>query len=168
MYGADQIRSCLPKTWNPQWSTVGLRLVWRSFTASGPGVVNFIDGTIDQHIYLNILKESLPLCLGENFYFTKITTLSIRLTMCVHGYFINNCPKVMDTPVHCPAINPIENQWSYLDSKNRNHTISSKDDLKRALQGEWGKIESNFCGKLVQSMPNRLKTVIKNKGMHTK
>ena len=33
-----------------------------SFSASGPNVVDFIDGTIDQHIYLNILKESLPLC----------------------------------------------------------------------------------------------------------
>ena len=49
-------------------------MVWVSFSASGPGVVYCIDGIMDQHMYVNTLKESLllckqKLCLGDNFYF---------------------------------------------------------------------------------------------------
>ena len=48
---------------------------------------------MEQHMYLNILKESFPfcgqkLCLVKTFIFAKITTLSIMLTMCGHGYLI--------------------------------------------------------------------------------
>ena len=51
-----------------------MKIVWGSFSASGPDVIHFINGTMDQHMYLNILKESLSLCkqklcLGENIYF---------------------------------------------------------------------------------------------------
>ena len=52
----------------------GSVMVCGLFSGSGSGVVYYIDGTMDQHMYLNTLIESWPLCkqklcLGDNFYF---------------------------------------------------------------------------------------------------
>ena len=104
-------------------------MVWVSFSASGPGVLHFIGGIMDQHTYLNILKE----CFDENFYFYRDNDPK-RKGYNVWSWLLYNCPHVTNTPAQSPDINPIENLCSYLDRKIRNHTISSKDDLKRALQ----------------------------------
>ena len=48
----------------------GLLMVWGSFYAYGPGVIHFNNCTMDQYMYLNILKikkKSLPLCKQELF-----------------------------------------------------------------------------------------------------
>ena len=49
-------------------------MIWVSLYANGPAIVHFIACTMDQQMYLNILKVGLQLCkqklwLGENFYF---------------------------------------------------------------------------------------------------
>ena len=60
----------------------------------------------------------------------------------------------MDTSAQYSDINPIRNLLINLGRKIRNHIISSKDDLKRALQDEWGKIEQSFFEKLLNNIPN--------------
>ena len=91
-------------------------------------------------------------------------TVIIRLTMCGHGYCVYKC---LETPVQSSDIYLIENLSSYLDCKIRNHTTSSKNDLKNVFRDEWGKPEPSFCEKFVRSMSNRLKMGIKNKAIHT-
>lgn len=150
----------------------GSVMVWGAFSASGPGVLHFIEGIMNQTVYLNILKESLPLCkeklgLGENFHFYQDNDPKHKAYN-VRSWLLYNCPHVMDTPAQSPDINPIENLWSYLDGKIRQHIISSKDDMKKVIQDEWQKIEPSYCEKLVKSMPKRLQMVKKCKGMHTK
>ena len=88
-------------------------VVWGSFSASRPGTIYLIDGSIEQHMYLNTLNESLPLCkqklyLCENFYFYQDNDLSHKAYN-MRSWLLYNCPHVMDTPVQCPDINAIEN-----------------------------------------------------------
>ena len=52
-----------------------------------------------------------------------------------------------------------------LSEKSQGICSSSKDGV---LLQEFEDIKSNFCERLVQSMPNGLKIVVKNKGLHTK
>ncbi|GFU82573.1 transposable element Tcb1 transposase [Trichonephila clavipes] len=52
----------------------GLVMVWESFSATGPGALNFVEGRMDQNVYLDILKTNLPLrvekhSLGNNWRF---------------------------------------------------------------------------------------------------
>lgn len=75
---------------------------------------------------------------------------------------------MVDTPAQSPDINPIENLWSFLERKIRNHRISNKEDLKKALQEEWKKIPVEYCAKLVASIPRRLESVIQHRGYPTK
>lgn len=72
------------------------------------------------------------------------------------------------TPPQRPDLNPIEHLWDHLDKRIRNHTISSKAQLKEILLTEWGKISSDYTKKLVYSMPERLNEVLKLKGYPTK
>ena len=104
---------------------------------------------MDQRTYLNILKESLLLCkqkpcLGESFYFYQNSDPKHKAYI-TWSWLLDNCPHVMDTPAQCPDINSIEYLWRYIDRIIRNHTISSKDDLKRTLQDECAKIQQSFC-----------------------
>lgn len=83
-------------------------------------------------------------------------------------WLIYNCPHVMETPPQSPDINPIENLWGELEKRIRKFQISNKNDLKAHLQRKWSLIPPSFTEKLVQSMPNRLREVIHNKGYPTR
>ena len=133
------------ETHSEVWYWVGnglgiIFLIWAWYST----LYRWYHGLYHMHMYLNILKESLPLCnqklcLGESFYFYQ-----------------DNDPKHKAYNVYTWCTVPIENLWCYLNSKIRNHTIS-------ALQDECDKIESSFCEKLLHSRPNRWQEVIKKK-----
>jgi len=44
-----------------------------------------------------------------------------------------NCSKVIKTPPQSPGLNVIDNLWAKLEREIRNHSISNKEDLKKAL-----------------------------------
>ncbi|KAJ7061408.1 hypothetical protein C8F01DRAFT_987515, partial [Mycena amicta] len=49
----------------------------------------------------------------------------------------------------------------------RNPLPTSKEDLWAALQEEWAKIDQAFIDKLYDSMLNRVRELLKNKGHST-
>lgn len=49
----------------------------------------------------------------------------------------------------------------------RNHNITSKEQLKRALSEEWLEIGADVTKKLVHSIPNLCREVIKWRGLQT-
>ncbi|GFV69043.1 transposable element Tcb1 transposase [Trichonephila clavipes] len=127
---------------------------------------------MDQNVYLDILNTNLPLCvqklsLGNNWRFYQDNDPKHKAYR-VRSWLLYNCPHVMEIPLQSPDINPIKNLWDNLNKKVREHAVSSKTELKRVLLQECDNTQPNFCEKLVQSMPKRLKMAIKNKGLHTK
>ncbi|GFW80433.1 transposable element Tcb1 transposase [Trichonephila clavipes] len=75
-----------------------------------------------------------------------------------------HCPSVIKIPAQSPDLNPIEHVWDYLYQKLYEHQISNKQYLRKYLVEEWTKIDRSFCKKLIQSIPNRLREVLKSKG----
>ena len=86
----------------------------------------------------------------------------------VQLWLFYNCPKVLHPPPQSPDLNSIEHVWDRLEKKVHKTPIYSKDHLKQTLQEEWAKLPRSYMQKLVQSMPNRLREVLKRKGRHTK
>lgn len=147
-------------------------MVWGCMSAVGVGSLVFIDGTMDKSVYLNILKENLhnsvqKLGLGENFYFQQDNDPK-HIAHDVRMWIIHHVPHILPTPPQSPDMNPIEHLWDELGRRLEKHSISSKAQLKEILQTEWDKIGGEVTKKIVDSMPNRIKEVIKRKGLATR
>ncbi|GFV27180.1 DUF4817 domain-containing protein [Trichonephila clavipes] len=67
-----------------------------------------------------------------------------------------------------PDINVIEHLWATFETAVQKHQIRNKAHLKQVLQEEWDKISPGTTKKLVESVPRRLKDIIKAKGLATK
>lgn len=76
----------------------------------------------------------------------------------------------MDWPALSPDLNPIEHMWDELKRRvrSRNPAPSSVDELKSALIEEWEGIPQESIRKLIRSMKNRLRAVIRARGGNTK
>ena len=67
-----------------------------------------------------------------------------------------------------PDHNPIENLWSIIKTRLRNKDCTTKIKLIEAIIQLWYRDEQiqSDCNKLVDSMPKRIRDVIKRKGGH--
>lgn len=150
----------------------GSVMVWGCMSAAGVGNLHFIEGNMDQHQYLRILKQNLAesaekLGIRDTFQFyqdndPKHKAQNVRL------WLLYNCPHVMETPPQSPDINVIEHLWAHLEDKLKERVIKTKHDLVTALKEEWAKIDPNFCKNLVESMPRRMAAIVNSKGLQTK
>lgn len=109
-------------------------------TRHQPGVGNleFINGTMDHIVYINILKDNLKastdkLGLPGNFVFQqdndpKHTAQNAKL------YLLYNTPRVMKSPAQSPDLNPIELLWDHLERMIRDREIRGKECLRTAYK----------------------------------
>lgn len=147
-------------------------MVWGCMSYFGVGKLTFIDTTMDQYIYMNILRfQLLPsacvMGIKDTFSFYQDNDPKHKAKS-VQEWLTANCSNVLQTPPQSPDLNPIENLWSFLEREIRKHVINNVNDLKTALQEEWTKIPVQYVKRLVESMPRRLEAVIKSKGYPTK
>lgn len=147
-------------------------MVWGACSAAGVGNLCFIEGNMNKFQYLKILQENLKQSaqkLGiENTFHLYQDNDPKHSAHIVKEWLLYNYPKVLKTPPQSPDLNIIENLWQKLEVQIRKHAISNLNDLKAALKEEWKKISPDYTKKLVESVPNRLKSVISQKGYPTK
>ena len=83
------------------------------------------------------------------------------------GITDNGIP-VLDWPSNSPDLNVIENCWNMMKKKVAAYHPTSETDLKNVLRRVWiTEITADYCKTLVQSMPNRIQAVLKNRGFPT-
>lgn len=150
----------------------GSIMVWGCMAANGVGNLHFIDGIMDKHAYLNILKYNLAqsaaiLGFEEDYLFQQDNDPK-HSSYLVKEWLLYNVKTQLRTPPQSPDFNPIEHLWELLERRIRKHTITSKAALQNALQEEWNKISAGDTRKFVNSMRNCLQDIIKNKRYATK
>ena len=86
----------------------------------------------------------------------------------VKKFFDENEISVLEWPGNSPDLNPIENLWAICKQRLRGMDCTTKEKMIKALIEVWYRDPKIIldCSKLVESMPNRVKMLLKNRG-HT-
>ena len=88
--------------------------------------------------------------------------LSVRAWLKESGY------RVMPWCARSPDLNPIENLWSWMDSKLCKTQLTTVEQLKEAIDILWKNVPPELCMNLIESMPKRVKACYKAHGGYFK
>lgn len=72
--------------------------------------------------------------------------------------------KIIRIPARSPELNITENLWSLLAPKVEKHNATTVDELKKAIEEEWDKIDVSVLKKMSDSMISRCNEIIASHG----
>lgn len=148
-------------------------MIWGAITANGRAGIWIMpaDTTINAKTYIEILQEKLPLHLSiQNCSIFQQDGAPCHTAKSVKAWLQSAGITLLEKwPGSSPDLNPIENVWSTMKNKIAAYKPSSLMDLRQKILQVWTQeISSEYCRKLVESMPSRISAVLKANGRHTK
>ena len=153
----------------------GNLMMWGCMLWEGPGYACKIDGRMDGELYVKIMQDELQ---ESPAYYNKRADGVIfqqdndRKHTCkkAQAYFKRQDYDVLWWPAQSPDLNPIEHLWTHL-KKMLSHYEEPPNgmlELWERVQKEWDAIEPEVCQNLIESMPRRIKALLKARGGYTK
>ncbi|KAG2199790.1 hypothetical protein INT46_003552 [Mucor plumbeus] len=137
----------------------GSVLFWGLITAEGPGYGSTItEGNVNTEVYIDILKTSLL----DTLEYYGLDRKSFRFQQ-------DNATPHTSVPTN-PDLNPIEHVWNQLKRRLNAYPARATAiaELEARIHQEWYKFTKEDCLKYIDSMPNRIKAVIRSKGGPTR
>ena len=149
----------------------GSVMMWGCMSARGTGGFCRIYGSMDADLYVDILR-------GELMQTLKAHKLDVHEII----FQQDNDPKhtskkataaledlgleVLDWPPQSPDLNPIEELWRVLKLRLGNYKTmpAGVEELWERIQKEWQEIPTSLVVTLIESMPARIRAVIRAKG----
>lgn len=144
-------------------------MVWSSFSYYRQGSMVFLDGRINAAKYCSVLQDHLlPLAAlthGETWTFQH-DNAPIHTARLTKRFFIDKNIECLTWPTRSPDLNPIENLWSVFARKvyANSRQFASKEELKMAIAECWRDLHEETLQVLSDSMPRRIKDVIRAHG----
>ena len=85
-------------------------------------------------------------------------------------WFKDSDIQLLVWPAQSPDLNPIEHLWVHLKCALQKYSTPPKGvhELWERVEEKWNEIPAETCQKLIESMPKRVKAVIRANGGHTK
>jgi len=150
------------------------QMVWGSISSAGVGRLHFVNGTVTADVYIDILNNKLLPTIRdhhgspENCVFQDDSAPCHRARK-VKEWMQDHKIQQLPWPGNSPDLNPIENCWAILGRKVAYRKPNTKLQLMESLVHAWHhELDLNYIGKLIDSMPNRCRAVIKARGGATK
>jgi len=149
-------------------------MIWGCMTAFGHRYMYQINETMDQDVYILILED----CLLKTIKWYKLKSKDIIFQHDndpKHGAgrvqeWLKKRPfETLIWPAQSPDLNPIEHLWAILKRQLNQYERPSNGmlELWERVERIWNNIDKDICLKLVESMPRRIKAVLKAKGRWT-
>jgi transposase len=146
--------------------------LWSCITYDGVGYIVKIGDTLDKDLYLSILKEDLQATVDE--YGVDQEKMIFqhdndpKHTAGIVKEWLSNQPfEVIKWPAQSPDLSPIENMWALLKLKlyrDYDRPPKGMNEHWERIHETWYKITKEECQKVIGTMPERCKRVIKAKG----
>jgi transposase len=153
----------------------GSVMVWGCMMWEGTGYAVKIDGRMDGDLYIKILEDDLQASID---FYNKTTDDVIfqqdndpkHTCKKAKTWFQDHSFTVLPWPPQSPDLNPIEHLWFYIKRRLGEYEEDPKGilELWERVEKEWAKIPASVCQNLIESMPSRVKAVLKAKGGYTK
>lgn len=145
--------------------------VWGCMASAGVGRIHVFTENMDGEMYRGILKEHLMKSRdmfwpngmwhfqqdNDPKHTSKIVSTYLADVLCIKDYIIK-------WPPYSPDLNPIENLWADLKKRVEKHNATNVEELEEAVKLEWKETDKDLCEKLVASLPERIKQVVKHAG----
>lgn len=175
--GKRWVRRPVDSAFKPQYTTKTFKhgggniMVWGCFSWYGVGPLFWIKKIMDQYLYAEILENvMLPhadweMPLKWQFMQDNDPKHTART---VKKWFEDHKIDVMQWPAQSPDLNPIENLWQIVKKSVNPLKSKNKEELWSKIQEAWYAIPVSTCRNLVESMPRRVREVIRNNGYTTK
>ena len=145
--------------------------VWAGISSRGKTELFIYKGSLDGKGYQHILEQALlprakALFKGEKggwqLQQDKATPHTSKSTM----RFLKQkgIAVVEGWPTKGDDINPMENLWAILDERLEQKKFRTKKSMEAAVRQIWKNIDSQLLYKLIDSVPDRLRRIVKAKG----
>ena len=143
-------------------------MVFGAIWHNGLRTLERIDGTMNGPKYIDVLRQKvLPLMQDDQILqqdnATCHTSSEVKAFMELEGIAL-----LPNWPARSPDLNIIENLWEVLKQNVGEHQIRNLEELWQVIETEYFKISDDYISTLFNSLPNRVKEVIKNHGYPTK
>jgi hypothetical protein len=163
------------------------QMIWGCFVGNRLGPIVFISESVNQDVYMQILRmefdpflEALATDTQTTYEFQQDNArphISKRTRKFLEALATKHGLTIMDWPANSPDLSPIENLWAHLKDELRKHypdtaTLKGspqtiKATLRERLHKIWWEIGEEVLNRLVESMPDRVQEVIAAKGWYT-
>lgn len=147
-------------------------MFWGSFSFEGVGSLFPCTGMMNAEKYIGVIQQKVVRDM-ERAFPTGGGIFQQDLAPChtakkVKKFFEEKRINVLDWPGNSPDLNPIENLWSIVKTRLLKKDCTTKTKLIEAIIDVWYRDQeiAQNCQKLVESMPKRVKELIKNRGGH--
>jgi transposase len=135
-----------------------------------------INGRVDSKRYIEEILGYHVIPFLEEFeerngeYFFQQDNAPIHMSGQTRSFIEENEIILLPWPGQSPDLNPIEHIWDELERSVRSRKDNPKNmmELEAFLQESWSQISSSVYQKLVSSMENRVKAVLKSRGFPTR
>lgn len=153
----------------------GSLMFWGCMTYQGVGYAARIDGRVNGELYRGILQKELIQTiehydLNPDFVIFQQDNAPCHKAKDTMKWFEEQEIAVMDWPPQSPDLNPIEHLWVHVKKELGKYPEAPKGihELWTRIEEVWVKVPIENCQRLIESMPRRVRAVIKAKGCYTK
>lgn len=149
----------------------GRMMIWGCITYYGVGDASWIPDNMNADSYISVLKDYVFASRDwndmdpEKFIFQQ-DNASVHTAKSTMSYIKKSNIPLMEWPPNSPDINIIETVWSYLKDQLNKYTedVKTLKELWERVQDIWDNIPIDFIQELYESMPKRMRDIIKAKG----